>query len=105
MKSTQHPPLTGLLPLLFTLLLTVTAGAHPPVARSLAVAEVVASTLPTLAQSQIKQGPTPPPAALATPPARDAQSDSVGATVGQFRIDESGNLTYSLPVQINVRLL
>jgi RHS repeat-associated protein len=31
-------------------------------------------------------------------PARDAVSDRVGATAGQFRVDESGAATYSIPI-------
>ncbi len=31
-------------------------------------------------------------------PARDAISDSVGATFGEFRVDESGNASYSIPI-------
>lgn len=31
-------------------------------------------------------------------PVRDAVSDRVGATAGQFRVDESGSATYSIPI-------
>ncbi|MCO7225740.1 FG-GAP-like repeat-containing protein [Pleionea sp. CnH1-48] len=31
-------------------------------------------------------------------PARDITSDAVGITTGQFRVDESGNATYQLPI-------
>lgn len=47
--------------------------------------------------------PTPPASdapAIATPPARDAASDEVGATAAQFRVDEGGNATYSIPIQL-----
>lgn len=36
--------------------------------------------------------------APAGPPAPDALSDSVGATTGEFRVDESGAATYSIPI-------
>jgi hypothetical protein len=31
-------------------------------------------------------------------PARDAVSDSVGATFGEFRVDETGNASYTIPI-------
>ncbi|MGE0209088.1 MAG: SpvB/TcaC N-terminal domain-containing protein [Lysobacteraceae bacterium] len=31
--------------------------------------------------------------------AQDSVSDQVGATAGQFRVDESGAATYSVPIQ------
>lgn len=34
------------------------------------------------------------------PPARDSVSDRVGATLASFRVDETGNATYSIPIQI-----
>ncbi|MHB8447329.1 MAG: FG-GAP-like repeat-containing protein [Rudaea sp.] len=37
---------------------------------------------------------------LAATPARDTVSDAVGATLAKFRVDESGNSTYSIPIQI-----
>lgn len=37
-------------------------------------------------------------AAIATPPARDDISDRVGASAGDFRVDESGAATYSMPI-------
>ena len=33
-------------------------------------------------------------------PARDTISDKVGATVAKFRVDEGGNSTYSIPIQV-----
>ncbi len=42
--------------------------------------------------ASISLAQTPPP------PARDAASDSVGASAGEFRVDESGNATYSMPI-------
>jgi len=97
MKRSKKNPLTGLWPLLFTLGLTVSAGAHPPVASSIAVAEVVSSTLPTLSPSLVKQGPASP-AALPNLPMRDAMSDRVGASFGEFRVEEAGGATYSMPI-------
>ncbi len=49
---------------------------------------------------------TAPPTISATPgittaPALDPTSDSVGATVAQFRVDEGGNATYSIPIQVS----
>lgn len=38
--------------------------------------------------------------AITTAPDRDSTSDSVGATVGEFRVDESGNANYSVPIQV-----
>ncbi|MHB8743911.1 MAG: FG-GAP-like repeat-containing protein [Sulfuricaulis sp.] len=38
--------------------------------------------------------------AFVAPPARDSVSDSVGATLANFRVDEGGNSTYSIPIQI-----
>jgi RHS repeat-associated protein len=35
---------------------------------------------------------------LAQVPALDADSDSVGATFGEFRVDETGNANYSIPI-------
>jgi RHS repeat-associated protein len=35
-----------------------------------------------------------------TVPDRDAASDQVGATVGEFRVDESGQATYSIPIYV-----
>jgi hypothetical protein len=37
---------------------------------------------------------------VATTPQTDATSDKVGATVAEFRVDEGGNSTYSVPIQI-----
>lgn len=37
---------------------------------------------------------------VAATPATDSVSDGVGATVAKFRVDESGNSTYSIPIQI-----
>jgi RHS repeat-associated protein len=37
---------------------------------------------------------------IAPAPASDSTGDSVGATVAQFRVDESGNATYSVPIQV-----
>lgn len=37
-------------------------------------------------------------AALAQAPARDPVSDGVGATYGEFRVDESGQAVYSIPI-------
>jgi hypothetical protein len=33
-------------------------------------------------------------------PARDPISDSVGSTSGEFRVDESGGATYSIPLYV-----
>ena len=38
------------------------------------------------------------PGAPLAQPARDALSDSVGATHGEFRVDESGALSYTIPI-------
>lgn len=38
------------------------------------------------------------PGAPLAQPARDAVSDSVGATAGEFRVDESGALSYTIPI-------
>ncbi|SFN45774.1 RHS repeat-associated core domain-containing protein [Dokdonella immobilis] len=37
---------------------------------------------------------------ITSPPNRDGTSDSVGATVGEFRVDEGGNANYSVPIQV-----
>ncbi|MDR3385410.1 MAG: SpvB/TcaC N-terminal domain-containing protein [Rudaea sp.] len=37
---------------------------------------------------------------VTSPPALDTTSDAVGATIAKFRVDESGNATYSIPIQI-----
>jgi len=37
---------------------------------------------------------------LTAVPGRDPASDSVGATVAQFRVDEGGNATYAVPIQL-----
>ncbi len=42
----------------------------------------------------------PPTPILATAPAPSAASDSIGATAGQFRVDESGAATYSVPLAL-----
>ncbi len=39
-----------------------------------------------------------PVVAFAVPPARDDISDRVGASAGDFRVDESGAATYSMPI-------
>lgn len=100
MKSTQKNPLAGLCTLLFTLFLTVTAGAHPPVPAALPAATLLPATLTALPdasvkQSPVKQGPASP-AALPNLPQRDAMSDRVGASFGEFRVDESANASYVL---------
>jgi len=45
---------------------------------------------------------TPPAPYVATPPLQNAAevlvSDQVGSTAGQFRVDESGSATYSIPI-------
>ncbi|HZP86967.1 MAG TPA: SpvB/TcaC N-terminal domain-containing protein, partial [Burkholderiales bacterium] len=49
------------------------------------------------------QGTTTPVSAtpvVAAIPATDTTSDQVGATLAQFRVDESGNATYSIPIQV-----
>lgn len=38
---------------------------------------------------------------LAATPARDSVSDAVGATLATFRVDEAGNSSYSIPLQIS----
>ncbi|GMV31580.1 MAG: hypothetical protein AMXMBFR59_37050 [Rhodanobacteraceae bacterium] len=43
----------------------------------------------------------PPPATHAEPePSPDAFSDSVGATPGNFRVDEGGSSTYTMPIYV-----
>ena len=39
--------------------------------------------------------------AVVTPPAQDSVSDRVGATLANFRVDEGGNATYSIPIQVS----
>ena len=38
---------------------------------------------------------------VASLPARDTTSDKVGATIAQFRVDEGGSATYSIPIQVS----
>jgi hypothetical protein len=38
------------------------------------------------------------PNAHAQLPSRDAASDQVGATPGEFRVDEAGNANYNIPL-------
>jgi len=38
---------------------------------------------------------------VASLPSRDTVSDKVGATVAQFRVDEGGSATYSIPIQVS----
>jgi len=65
------------------------------------------STTPTTpavpVTTSIPHGPAPSIAPLATAastpiPSPDTTSDAVGATVGQFRIDEAGQLSYAIPL-------
>jgi RHS repeat-associated protein len=44
--------------------------------------------------------PVSDPPIVAAQPARDTTSDKVGTTAGQFRVDEGGNSSYSIPIQV-----
>ena len=44
--------------------------------------------------------PTSAPPSVASIPGTDPTSDAVGATAAQFRVDEGGNATYSIPIQV-----
>ncbi|MFT3792940.1 MAG: FG-GAP-like repeat-containing protein [Rudaea sp.] len=52
------------------------------------------------AVSAIPGTPTSDTPVVAATPATDAVSDAVGATAAQFRVDEGGNATYSIPIQV-----
>ncbi|MDP2185075.1 MAG: Ig-like domain-containing protein, partial [Xanthomonadales bacterium] len=46
----------------------------------------------------VNAAPPPPPPPPVAPPTLDPLSDSVGASAGAFRVDESGAATYSIPL-------
>ena len=52
------------------------------------------------AGSAVAQPATPPSVHVEPAPNADAFSDSVGATPGQFRVDESGAATYTIPIVV-----
>ncbi|MBR0346647.1 MAG: hypothetical protein IJI03_15460, partial [Rudaea sp.] len=54
---------------------------------------------PGAAISWIPAMPVSDAPVIASIPATDPVSDRVGATAAQFRVDESGNATYSIPIQ------
>lgn len=65
-------------------------SAPVPMPRSKFFASVFAALLPLLSSVAIGQ----------TVPARNAASDQVGATVGEFRVDEAGQATYNIPIYV-----
>jgi RHS repeat-associated protein len=52
------------------------------------------------AVSTIPGAPTSSTPTVVSVPATDPVSDAVGATLAQFRVDEAGNATYSVPIQV-----
>lgn len=50
--------------------------------------------------SSIPATPTSDTPSIASTPSTDTVSDQVGATAAQFRVDEAGNATYSIPIQV-----
>jgi len=91
----------SLWPLFFVFSVTVIAGTYTPVTNAVSITKPDAIPNSTsLLAADPKSIPIPEPAVLANPPGADAVSDSVGATVGQFRVDEGGNATYSIPIQV-----
>lgn len=55
-------------------------------------------SLPRISSSTTVNRPTPPPPSGGGDSSRDLISDAVGAISGDFRVDESGQATYSIPV-------
>lgn len=50
--------------------------------------------------STVPAAPTSDAPVIASIPTTDSVSDQVGATAAQFRVDEGGNATYSIPIQV-----
>jgi RHS repeat-associated protein len=50
--------------------------------------------------STIPGAPTSSQPSVVLTPATDPKSDVIGATLAQFRVDEAGNATYSVPIQV-----
>lgn len=61
---------------------------------------VIAVGLGAPASNVFAQPATPPAVHVEPDPNADAFSDSVGATPGQFRVDESGAATYTIPIVV-----